>query len=309
MNAPKAISPAAKVEGPAMDLKQRLRRSWLGYVARAAIQSLWYVKALPRVSRAWLVDRLNRRAYRKLSEAHLRNARRSDTVFICGTGSSLHDIAPDEWARIAEHDIFSFRDFPRQRNVRADFHMTGEVDVLEEYAAAINNNPLYSATLFLVQEGLQAWMGNRLIGEGHLKADAPVYRYRRRARGKMVPPSESFAEGIVHGGGSVVSAVNIALILGWKRIVLVGVDLYDHRYFYMPPDQTRIAEKAGVTHDTPFANGDHIVAQLGMWDAAMRPRGVRLFAYNPRSLLIRHLPVFRWEEGDRRPATAGEAAT
>jgi len=292
-----------------MDLKQRLRRSWLGGIARFAIEAYWHTCAAPRLLRAWRLDRAKRKTYHAIGEAELRGRRRSDTVFICGTGSSLHDITADEWARIAEHDVFSFRDFPRQRSVRADFHMTGEIDVVEDYAAAINGNPLYAETVFLIQEGLKADMANHLIGERHLKADAPVYRYRRRARGKMVPPSESFAEGIVHGGGSVVSAVNIALILGWKRIVLVGVDLYDHRYFYMPPDQTRIAEKAGVTHDMPFANGDHIVAQLGMWDAAMRPRGVRLFAYNPRSLLTRHLPVFRWEEEDRRPATAGEAAT
>jgi hypothetical protein len=121
----------------------------------------------------------------------------------------------------------------------------------------------------------------------------------------MVPPSESFADGVVHGGGSVVSAVNIALLLGWKRIVLVGVDLYDHRYFYMPADQTRAAEKTGVTHETPFANGDHIVDQLGWWDQLMRARGIRLYAYNPRSLLTRHLPVFRWNEENEPAATAG----
>ncbi len=177
MNARKAISAPRTVDGSPRRLTQKLRKSWLGDVARAGLQAYWYVAGLPRVTRAWIRDRINRGAYRRLTAADLRAARRSDTVFICGTGSSLHDITPHEWARIGEHDVFSFRDFPRQHNVRADFHMTGEVDVLEDYADAINENPLYINTLFMVQEGLQAWMGNRLIGERYLKADAPVFRY------------------------------------------------------------------------------------------------------------------------------------
>lgn len=285
-----------------MSLRQRLRASWIGDLGRLAINGYWHLCAMPKHLRAWLQDRQNRGAYQRLTEQDLRAARRSDTVFICGTGSSLRDIAPEEWARIGAHDVFSFRDFPRQRGVRADFHMTGEVDILEEYAAAINDNPLYANTLFLVQEGFTAWMGNRLIGERALRPGAPVFRYWRRDRGRMVMPSAHFEDGVAHGFGSVVGAVNIALLLGWRRIVLVGVDLYDHRYFYLPPDQTRAVEKAGVSHDSPFTNGALIVEQLGRWDAALRPRGIQLYAYNPRSLLTRHLPVFDWsmmqQQGD-----------
>ncbi len=277
-----------------MSLKQRLRASWVGDLGRLAINGYWHLCAVPKHLRAWLRDRQNRQAYRPLSEQDLRAARRSDTVFICGTGPSLRDVTPEEWAQIGAHDVFSFRDFPRQRGVRADFHMTGEVDILEEYAAAINDNPLYANTLFLVQEGFTAWMGNRLIGERALRLGAPVFRYWRRDRGRMVMPSERFEDGVVHGIGSVVGAVNIALLLGWRRIVLVGVDLHNHRYFFVPEDQTRAVEKPGVTHFSPYTNGDLIVQQLGDWNDKLQPRSVQLYAYNPKSLLVRRLPVFDW---------------
>ncbi len=38
--------------------------------------------------------------------------------------------------------------------------------------------------------------------------------------------------------GTLVDAVNVAYCLGWKEIVLVGIDLYDSRYYWLPPDKT-----------------------------------------------------------------------
>ncbi|SBW09719.1 hypothetical protein KL86APRO_12658 [uncultured Alphaproteobacteria bacterium] len=278
-----------------MTFKQRLRGSFIGTLIRKAIRLYWLTIGFPRFFRTWSIDRLNRHTYRRLSEEELRAARRSDTVFICGTGASLLNITPEEWARIGEHDVFSFRDFPRQTFVRADFHMSGEIDVLDDYAAAINDNPRYADAKFLVQEGWEAWMCNLLIGKRKLRTDAPVFRYRRTARGKMALPNERFADGVVHGGGSVVSAANIALMLGWTRIVFVGIDLYDHRYFYMPPDQTRALEKKGVTHASAFSSGDLIVEQLGTWAVWGHPQGIEFLCYNPRSLLTRRLPIFDWD--------------
>ena len=47
--------------------------------------------------------------------------------------------------------------------------------------------------------------------------------------------------------------VNVAYCLGWKHIVLVGVDLYDSRYFYLPQDSTpAIDERSGVLVPSEF---------------------------------------------------------
>lgn len=255
--------------------------------------------AMPGQFSEWWADRQNRHNYATVTESDLRRARKSETVFICGTGSSILSITPSEWERMAQHDIFSFRDFPRQTFVKADYHVTGEIDDVDAYTAAINNNPRYDRTLFLVQEGFTARMGNRLIGRVKLRKGAPVFRYHRRGRGQTIPFSRSFAGGIVHGHGSVVGMVNIAYLLGWKRIVLVGIDLYDHRYFYMPPGETREVEKGGLTSSDPFSAGSSIVDHIGMWADTMRREGVELLAYNPRSMLTRRVPVFQWTDPER----------
>lgn len=263
-------------------------------VRRWMLDVYWRLRALPDDYPAWRADRDNRNLYHSLSEDDLRTARKSDTVFVCGTGYSILDISPEEWGRIGQHDVLSFRDFPKQNFVKADFHVTGEIDDVDEYAKAINDNPLYDETLFLVQEGIKAVMGNRLLGWQKLRKGRKIFRYRRRGRGMMIPFSRSFADGVVHGFGSIVGVVNIAYLLGWRNIVLVGIDLYDHRYFFMPPDKTRDVEKSGLTYASAFTQGRQIVDQIGMWSDLLQADGVHVYAYNPRSLLTDRLPVFEW---------------
>src|SRR5262249_45557867 len=135
-----------------------------------------------RLTRLWTLDRRGRRRYRLLSENELRATRTSDTAFVFGSGRSLVDIPPDEWERIGRCNTISLREFPRQRWVRVDYHLTSEVDFLDEYARRIADNPLYADTVFVVQEGLRAERGNELVGRGLLAADARVFRFRRIAR-------------------------------------------------------------------------------------------------------------------------------
>ena len=76
----------------------------------------------------WILNLINRHIYQTIEFSDLSSRRKSDTVFICGTGSSILDITDDQWVDISSHDILSFRDFPKQHFVKADFHVTGEID-------------------------------------------------------------------------------------------------------------------------------------------------------------------------------------
>jgi hypothetical protein len=239
------------------------------------------------------VDLRARGRYRSLSERELRATRRSDTVFLFGSGRSLLEIPPDEWARFAEHDTVSFREFPRQSWIRADYHVSAEIDRLDEYASHIRGNPRYSDTVFVVQRGWLAELPNRLVGEGLLPAGARVFRYRRVSRWRYSEPSRTPSR-LVHGFSSGTSVANFAIAMGWRQIVLVGVDLYDHRYFWLDGDERRPYEKAGVGAGDAFATGAAIVDMLGRWHDLLRPEGVSLEVYNPRSLLAERLPVFGW---------------
>ncbi|HEY8645252.1 MAG TPA: hypothetical protein VIL77_05160 [Gaiellaceae bacterium] len=261
---------------------------------RASLEYLRYALRPGMVRRnggLFVQDRVGRRRYRLLSEDQLRATRRSETAFVFGSGRSLLEITPGEWEEIARHDTVSFREFPRQQWVRADYHVTGEVDFLDEYARRLNDNPLYRDTVFVVQEGWLAESGNGLVGRRLLPEQARVFRYHRVARGRYAPPSRRFRDGVVHGFNSSISTTNFAILMGWRRIVLTGIDLYDKGYFWLGESETRAYEKEGVDASMLFTNAERTVSTLGRWRELLQPEGIELLVWNPRSLLAEVLPV------------------
>ena len=135
-------------------------------------------------------------------------------------------------------------------------------------------------------------MGNNLIGRRLLRDHARVFRYRRVARGRYAPPGRSFEEGLVHGFGSLIGVVNFAYLMGWQDIVIAGVDLYDRRPFWRPPDTVRTDEKPELKVESRYTNSSRIIGMLGEWRRIFASEGVRLTVYNPRSLLTAALPVY-----------------
>src|SRR5262245_58255707 len=64
---------------------------------------------------AWVRDRINSRHYPQLDSASASRLRKSDTVFIYGSGYSLNDISEAEWRHMTAHDTFGFNAFYHQR--------------------------------------------------------------------------------------------------------------------------------------------------------------------------------------------------
>lgn len=269
-------------------------RSRLGYLrgrAREGYFDFLKPRYAARLARLYALDRAGRRRYRTLSERELRATPTSDTAFVFGSGRSLLEITSAEWEAIGRCNTVSLREFPRQRWVRADYHVTSEVDYAEEYAARIRDNPLYAETVFFVQDGFRAERGNELIGRGLLPAGARVFRFRRLHRGEYAPPSMS-PRRLVHGYNSIFDATNVAIALGFRRVVLAGADYYDKSYFWLAAGETRSYEREGIVGDRPWPAAERIVEMMGAWRRELAPSGVELSVWNPRSLLAGELPVF-----------------
>jgi hypothetical protein len=265
-------------------------------------------------------DLLAGRHYRRLRPDDVAARRRSDRVFVFGSGYSLNDVTPAEWAHIAEHDVFGFNGFVYQQWVRTDFHLVRswvpdfrgpdwQRRAIATYASLIRGNRHFDDTVFVLQRQYSAEVCNMLIGERFLPDGAMVCRYRT-ARRLDEMPSPRWRAGLQREPGTLATVVNAAVLLGWREIVLVGVDLYDNRYFWGPADSTMHFDVAGAFAD-PQPSNDRgiawdqphntvrggIVDVLGRWRTVLEPQGVRLAVFNPRSLLTRVLPLY-----PRRPA-------
>jgi hypothetical protein len=274
----------------------------------------WTARWNAMLADAALRERLNRHRYRHVTEAELRQRRRSDTVFVFGSGYSLNDITPDEWRHIEAHDTFGFTAFIYQPWVRADFHLLrGGVEgsimwrtYAEDFCARLHANPHFDHAAFLMQGEYQAQFCNQLLGYRLLREGAVVFRYRT-ARGDG-PPTRSLAEGLRHRHGTLCDVVNAAVCLGWREIVLAGVDLYDSRYFWLGPDETleldpatgllkpgRINVRGHRPDEMHNTARNGVVRTMGEWAAWLaRERGVSLRVLNPRSLMTEVMPVYEW---------------
>jgi hypothetical protein len=256
---------------------------------------------LPVRFRAWAASRRRLSEYCLLSEAELRATRKSDLVFAFGSGSSLNAIGPAEWREIERHDTIGFNWFVHEPFVRCDYHIVREITrddldertwrgQLEEFERLVKSNPHYARTIFLVQTGFRATNGNRAIGFGALPSQARLYLWRSLKNRRE--PSESLAEGLVHAHATLVECVNFAFLMGWTRIVLVGVDLYDRQYFWLPPGQPAFGDAfCEAPHNTASTG---MIELLGEWRTRLAARGIEMFVHNPRSLLARTIPV--WTE-------------
>jgi hypothetical protein len=261
------------------------------------------VRLLPLRLGPWLQFVAHRRAYRYIDEVELRARRRSRTVFIFGSGASLNDIRPEEWDEIAEHDTFGFNWWVHQRFVRTDFQLIrGIPDTdrdpriwrpqLDEYFRLLRDSPQFAQAILLVQTGFRAINGNRSIGYRYVPERNPLFLWRTSMR--VGYPSRSFGEGLVHGQSTIQECINAAYLLGWSQIVLAGVDLYDRRYFWLSPNETRsLDRRRGATAEQQHIQAAMgLVHTLGRWAGWLADEGVELSVLNPHSLLASVLPAF-----------------
>jgi hypothetical protein len=230
-------------------------------------------------------------------------SRRSDRIFIFGSGASLNDITPEQWTHIAEHNTFGFSLFVYQEFVRTDYHLLRELYIgkefdrdfwlpySQEFVDYLDSNPHFDDTILLVQSGWRSMTVNRIIALGLLKKSRKLLRFKTKVRDANALPSFNFEDGIVHGAGTLTDAVNLAALGGWKHLILTGVDLYDGRYFWEAAHAN--AEDFGrdpnQVHNT-VNNG--IIDSMARWRDALAEQGIKLWVYNPRSLLTRVLPVY-----------------
>lgn len=273
--------------GVAVAWRARARAAWIAHLAVCV--------------RPWVAARRSLARLQVVSEDALRASRRGDTVFVFGSGNSLNEIGAAEWEHIAEHDTFGFNWFVRQRYVRCDFHLVRQIadsnertvwdPQIREYFELLSSSPWFANAVLLVQHELRARGANLGFQLGVVPREHRYFPWRTRKGDRL---SRTFASGLPHAHSTLSDTINAAYLTGWRRIVLVGVDLYDRRYFWLAEGETRSVD---VQRSATFAD-PHTQAATGLsgllarWAEELEREGVALEVYNPRSLLAGTLPVY-----------------
>ncbi len=103
-----------------------------------------------------------------------------------------------------------------------------------------------------------------------------------------------FEHGLVHGASTMSNVLHLVAFLGYLRILFVGVDLRDSRYFWLGPKENRhtlirkgrsYSQKHPVTQDV-----------LRLVTRYKKHMGAELYVANKKSLLTRRIPYKRISE-------------
>ena len=255
-----------------------------------------------------------------LSFNDLKSKKSGDRVFILGAGPSLNNISNEEWRLIGLSNTIGFNSVFYLKKIDITFFILKEwgskdsmIDrwrvPLSDLIGKIKENKFLRNTVFLLQSGLTSIFSNRLLVNGLWP---PELRYSTYWIDRItLTPNRDFRGRLVHRQGTLCSAISFAVQMGYKEIVLAGVDLDGRGYFWSPPgrsvnwsvDTGEIIydcndELGGRVEDRHNTANNGIVETISDWAAFLNVEyGVKLFTYNPRSLLCEALPVYHFSEG------------
>ena len=302
-----------------MGMRKRLSRLLYHYYLQKPLVTQYGLKTTAafncRMLHSLCTARRNRRLYyHQLSETELKSTRRSNRVFIFGSGYSLNDISQEQWRHIAQYDTIGFNAFVYQKWIPVNYHLIrgwGEgasvyanwKAMASDLGGLIESNPFYENTVFIYQSDLIGQVSHSLLQFRCLPRHAKIFPYKTNREDKL--PDRDLKQGLLHQVGTLSDAIHFAFCLGWREIVLVGVDLYDTRYFWLKSDETfavdpktgkrnigQVADR-GQRYDQPHSTATNgVIDLIEEWKRHLQKYGVSLSVHNPRSLLTEVIPVY-----------------
>ena len=228
--------------------------------------------------------------------------KRSDTVFILGSGASISQIKKKQWQHIQQHETIAFNWFVHQSFIPIDFYIVKGVadndlrkntympQLLEFGNLISSNSKFYQNTLFLLQKGSMATNTNRLLFHRILPKFCKFRRYFSDIQ-SIFNPSKTCH--LASKGSVLISAINFAYNRGYENIVFVGIDLYDRNYFWLNIEETRSVDlersksASDVHHTTTSVL--HIISELKNSESF---NDVKFYTFNEKSLLSQVMPVY-----------------
>lgn len=228
-----------------------------------------------------------------------------DTVFIMGSGYSINDISKEEWEHFKQNgDIFSFNFFFKGNFVPIQYHLVREMkyfrsvlfnkDIFKSYCNNLFKNPHYKNSIFFILSDFKSPAANWSVFFLKLFKDKKICFYKNlKDRTLILPPSEDI-KNMPHCSATLFDVINISYILGYKKIVLVGIDLYDRRYFWLGEKETHEGDlMRGANYSDIHNTARHVLEAMILWRDFFEKKGIKVYIYNPRSLLSDILPIYQ----------------
>lgn len=260
----------------------------------------------------------------KISREKFIEKKKSDTIVIYGCGYSINDLTEDDKHKLQKFDGIGFNwflkskipttfYFLREQGIKSsNFQGERETDLIDGL-----RNKNYDKTCLIIDDmsgSVRKWreknhhsnehFHKKILHDGIIVKEVfSKKEFRefdsgwgeRDKRCSIITENmmkyDIFDNGLIYDFCSIVPVLHIVSYLKYKRIIFVGVDLYDHRYFWLPRETlrqvTRINGRSLVGH--------HYVAKYTCTLISVYPKiaDKEVFTFSDKSLLSKYIPTWK----------------
>jgi hypothetical protein len=269
-----------------------------------------------RVRAAW---RHRGRDWKVITPAEAARRRSSDTIFILGSGPSIAHMSDEQWKHVGRHDSFGIN-FSFLLDFVPTFHVMEDgkeawlrrlmAEVLAPRRRRLRDTVWFTSTKQRAR-GIHPWFAPELFPEHPTVCLYPSPPVIRLEEDRPFRAADFARTAVYRGTMSVV--LHLVQQLGYRRIVLLGVDLHTVVHFfhdfpemrgYAEEADRRLRERLGVRTVSAFPSMIAVGNKYRRFDEYLyalhelhlRPRGIELAMGNGSSLVCPRIPAFRWDD-------------
>jgi len=246
--------------------------------------------------------------------------KKSDTIVIYGSGYSINDITEDQWSKLNQFDSIGFNWFLKSRRP-VTFYLLREQDIWRKNGTGDESrrelrdilNQCYIDTCCIVvdlSKSHHKWQTTEHYGkpiyQKHINLSGVIVKeiFAKKSLTKYIKNKNSkkvlcdcfeshdiFDNGLIYDFCSLVSVLHLVTFLQYKRIIFAGIDLYDHRYFWLKSNKLRTATREkGRLLDSKHFVADYTCRVVGTYSKYFK--NVDISVLNPKSLLTKKIKTW-----------------
>ena len=230
--------------------------------------------------------------------------KKSDTIVIYGSGSSINDITDSQFKGLSNYDSCSFNWFAfskipvsyylvrEQANIPKRVH--GKENVKNFYALM---NKHYKDSYLIVHDlknhspDAYDYSSNTDKFDSKCMVVKDIKLKGNDAGVNLWRSGSIFNNGIYHGKTTMTNALHFAVWMGYRTILFAGVDLYDSKYFWMKDNKTRYS----VRNKNKTMKSKHQTYNdtLNLVEKVKHTyKDINMYTYNRKSLLSNIIEVW-----------------
>jgi hypothetical protein len=247
--------------------------------------------------------------------------KKSDTLFVFGSGPSINDITKDQWDIIKANDSFglnfAFLTYYPMTYYYIGYYPTFKEDLKREPGHNVHNilAAFDEKVRALFKDCLWFIPPKALFRLAHPRFFPELFPLNVKLALFSPPASiclekdrpfnvEDFQNSLLYRG-VMGNGLHLADLLKYKKIVLLGVDLQTHRHFYddhvimkeiSERYNKKIKEKTGGVFESMFPVGNKYRTieeyYYSISELYFRPKGVSLYVGNQNNILSPRIPLY-----------------